>query len=98
MASMLRPRGGRFFRNSSLRPDHRKNHTSAKRGIRTTVLHSASLESWNDTAVARLTDSLWDNPMLGSVCCTDGFPRAQTRQIGPFGRANCLLRTDGESP
>jgi hypothetical protein len=40
----------------------------------------------------------WNNPMIGSVCRADGFPCAQTRQIGPFRRANRLLRTDGEGP
>jgi len=38
----------------------------------------------------------WDNPMIGSVSRADGSPRAQTRQIGPFRRANSLLRVDDQ--
>src|SRR5258705_10885790 len=33
----------------------------------------------------------WDYPKLGSLSCADGFTRAQTRQIGPFRRANRIL-------
>ena len=38
----------------------------------------------------------WDNPMIGSVFRADGFPRAQTRQIGPFHRAIGFLRANDQ--
>jgi hypothetical protein len=38
----------------------------------------------------------WDNPMFGSVSRADGYSRAQTRQIGPFLRADRVLRVDDQ--
>jgi Helix-turn-helix len=36
--------------------------------------------------------------MFGSVSRADGHSRAQTRQIGPFRWASCLLRVDDQGP
>src|ERR1700730_8045764 len=53
--------------------------------------------SWTENAATRLKNILfWDNPMFGSVSRADGYSRAQTRQIGPFRRASCLLRVDDQ--